>query len=47
MWLLHKDKFIMEIESPNIIHIGKKYIVELAAIAAGINTTTDMNRDSL
>ena len=47
MWLLHKDKFIMEIESPNIIHIGKKYIVELAATAEGTNETIHRKRDLL
>ena len=36
---------ITEIANPNIIHIGKKYLVELAAIAAGINAVTDKNRD--
>ena len=37
---------ITEIANPNIIHIGKKYIVELAAIAAGTNATIDKNKDS-
>ena len=36
---------ITEIAAPNIIHIGKKYIVELAAIAAGINANMDKNND--
>lgn len=38
---------IVDSENPNIIHIGKKYIVELAAIADGINAVIERNKDSL
>tara|TARA_B100000676_G_C17736853_1_gene659345 strand:- start:98 stop:217 length:120 start_codon:yes stop_codon:yes gene_type:complete len=38
---------ITEIANPYIIHIGKKYIVELAETAAGINAVKDKNNDSL
>ena len=38
---------IIDIANPNIIRIGKKYIVELAAIAAGMNAVIDKNKDWL
>ena len=46
-WYSFLDKLIVEIDNPNIIHIGKRYIVELAATADGIKANIDNNSDWL